>query len=249
MKDLHTHTLFSDGQNTPEEMVQAAIALGYSEIGISDHSYTFFDESYCIKKEDIYNYIAEIKRLKEIYKDKITVRLGIEQDYFSDYPTDEFEYSVGSVHYIKVGKEYFPVDETAEILQISAKKYFNGDIYALCEKYFELVGDILSKTNADIIGHFDLITKFNEKTHLFDEKNPRYIAAWKKAADKLLKFGKPFEINYGAVNRGYRASPYPSADIINYVKSNGGKFVISSDGHSTENIKQTFEKNKTKPVI
>jgi len=36
-KDLHMHTVFSDGKNTVFEMAMAAIKLGYSKIGISDH--------------------------------------------------------------------------------------------------------------------------------------------------------------------------------------------------------------------
>lgn len=50
MFDLHTHTTFSDGRNTPEEMVLSAIGMGMSTLGISDHSYTSFDESYCIPR-------------------------------------------------------------------------------------------------------------------------------------------------------------------------------------------------------
>lgn len=33
----HTHTVFSDGHNTIEEMLDRAEELGWREIGISDH--------------------------------------------------------------------------------------------------------------------------------------------------------------------------------------------------------------------
>ena len=68
LRDFHTHTIYSDGGNTPEEMVLAAIDRGLECIGFSDHSYTFFDESYCMKLEAIPEYIAEIAGLKEKYK-------------------------------------------------------------------------------------------------------------------------------------------------------------------------------------
>ena len=77
-QDLHTHTTYSDGKNTPEEMVLAAVCAGLDTIGISDHSYTAIDESYCIKKEKISAYVAEISALKENYKGKIEVLCGIE---------------------------------------------------------------------------------------------------------------------------------------------------------------------------
>jgi len=38
MIDLHTHTLFSDGELLPSELVRRAKAKGYKAIGISDHA-------------------------------------------------------------------------------------------------------------------------------------------------------------------------------------------------------------------
>lgn len=235
-QDLHTHTTYSDGKNTPEEMILAAADEGLDTIGISDHSYTSIDENYCIKKEKIAGYVAEISALKEKYKGKIEVLCGIEQDYFSDEPTDMFDYAIGSVHYIKAGGEYIPVDESAEILKKAADKYFGGDMYALVEEYYRLEADVIRKTNADIIGHFDLITKFQEQTPLFDERNPRYISAWKKACDNLLKTKKPFEINTGAISRGYRTTPYPSEEIRQYILENNGTLILSSDSHMTGSV-------------
>ena len=71
-KDYHIHTTYSDGKDDMESVVIAAIDSGASEIGFSDHSYTFFDQSYCMKK-DYRKYIAEIKKLKTKYSDKIKI--------------------------------------------------------------------------------------------------------------------------------------------------------------------------------
>ncbi len=46
--NFHQHTTFSDGKNTPEEVLQSALARGMEAIGFSDHSYTSIDESYCM---------------------------------------------------------------------------------------------------------------------------------------------------------------------------------------------------------
>ena len=235
-QDLHTHTTYSDGKNTPEEMVLAAVCAGLDAIGISDHAYTAIDESYCIKKEKISAYVAEISALKEKYKGQIEVLCGIEQDYFSNERTDMFDYAIGSVHYLKAGNEYIPVDEDAETLKNAAENFFGGDIYALVEEYYRLVGNVIEKTNADIIGHFDLITKFQEQTPLFDENDPRYISAWKNACNELLKTGRPFEVNTGAISRGYRTTPYPSAEIRQYILQNGGRLIFSSDSHTAESV-------------
>ena len=120
------------------------------------------------------------------------------------------------------------------------QKYFDGDIYCLCEEYFKTVSDVVQKTGADIIGHFDLISKLNEKYNLFDEENPRYINAWKAAADKLILTGKPFEINTGAIARGYRTVPYPSEPLRDHIREKGGRFILSSDSHQIKTLCYAF---------
>ena len=99
-------------------------------------------------------------------------------------------------------------------------------------------------TKCDIIGHFDLITKFIEQDPAFDTNHPRYVKAWQQAADELLKTGKPFEINTGAISRGYRTSPYPAKEIRDYIRAHGGKLILSSDAHAKENIAFRFDEWK-----
>ena len=240
-KDLHMHTGFCDGNDAPEDMILSAVDKGLDTVGISAHSYTFFYESYCMQKEAVPRYIAELRYLRAKYFDRIHVLCGVEQDFYSDCPTDEFDYVIGSVHYVKVGDEYIPVDESTEILKDAADRYFDGDIYALCELYFDTVADVAEKTGCDVIGHLDLISKFSEREELFDTANPRYVKAWKAAVDRLVTYDVPFEINMGAISRGYRTQPYPSRDMIAYIKEKGGRLILSSDAHSKENIAYKFE--------
>jgi len=238
--DFHLHTVFSDGKNTPEEMVLAAIEKGMDHIGFTDHSYTFFDESYCIQKTDIPAYKVEISRLKKKYCRKIKILCGIEQDYYSEEPVDGYDYVIGSVHYVKAGDVYIPVDHTPDAQKAGIDEYFGGDAIAFAAEYFRTVGDVAAKTGADIIGHFDLVTKFIERMPLIDTTDPAYIAAWKAAVDKLAGTGALFEINTGAVSRGYKKSPYPSAEQREYIASLGGRFIMSSDSHNTGTIKKEF---------
>lgn len=234
--DLHIHTTFSDGKNTPEEMVLSAIEKGLKTIGISDHSFTWFDSGYCMKSEKIPDYIKEIERLKEKYRNKIEVLCGIEQDLYSTKVDYNFDYIIGSVHYIKVQDEYVPVDSSAQALKDAAEKYFGGDIFPLIEEYYRTVSTVAVETGADIIGHFDLITKFQEKVPLFDENDERYVKAWQSAVDKLIEADIPFEINSGAISRGYRTTPYPAKYIRDYIIKKGGRFVYNSDSHNKDTI-------------
>lgn len=242
LSDFHLHTTYCDGKNSPEEMILSAIEKGMTDIGFSVHSYMTFDRSYCLKKEKTENYSEELTLLKKQYKDKIKIHIGVEQDYYSDAPTDRFEYVVGSVHYLKDGEKFWPIDSSAKILSQAVNEAFGGDWYLMAEHYYSVVADVVRKTNADIIGHIDLITKFNETADLFDMTNQRYLDAAKKCVDALIPYGKPFEINTGAISRGYRTSPYPSKEILDYIKSKGGKLILSSDAHSAEHLLFEFDK-------
>ena len=103
------------------------------------------------------------------------------------------------------------------------------------------MADVYKEMNCDIIGHFDLFCKFNEQEHDFDEDDPRYVQAWQNAADTLLKTGKPFEINTGAISRGYKTDAYPSAKIRDYLQERGAQFILSSDAHSADKLIYKFD--------
>lgn len=238
--DYHTHTKYSDGQFTPEEMILAAIGNGMTAIGISDHSYTSFDLRYCRKNERMAQYVAELHALKEKYKDQIEVYCGTEQDYYSDFPAFGTDYTIGSIHYVKFGDEYFPVDEGEVPLKKAAEIYCGGDIYKVAQEYFRTVGDVINKTGADAVGHFDVIAKYNIKEKMLDENDPRYVKAWQDAADRLLAAGRPFEINTAATKYG-RPSAYPSMPILTYLKERGAKFFLSSDSHTCDGLIREFE--------
>ena len=240
LKDFHIHTNYCDGKHSPRDIVSAAISQGMKEIGILCHSYMDFDQSYCIKKDQIENFKAEINALKNEYKDRIKILCGVEQDYFSNETTVGFDYIIGGVHYVKKDGNYLDVDLSEEAFVNSVKTFYNGDFLAFSEDYFELVGKICEKTSPDIIAHFDLVTKFNQNNKWFNTNDSRYLNAAKKAVDKLIPYNKPFEINTGAISRGYRMEPYPEKNLIEYIKEKGGKLILSSDSHSKDTLCYKF---------
>ena len=243
LADYHVHTTFCDGKNTPEEMVLAAIEKGMTAIGFSGHSpLPRYGESWCMTEESAARYRVEIARLKEKYADKIKILCGVEQDFCSETPTEDYDYVIGSVHILRFGDSWAPVDFTAQVQLTAAERFCGGDMYALSEAYYRTVSEVVEKTNCDIIGHFDLMSKFNEGNRLFDEQHPRYIAAWQAAADKLLSSGKPFEINTGGISRGYRSVPYPAPEIQDYLAARGAKFILSGDAHSADALCYQFDR-------
>lgn len=241
LEDFHVHSTYCDGKNTLEEMVRAAIDLKMTRIGFSGHAYIDFNDEYCMTKEDTLRYAEDIESLKGKYKDKIRILCGLEMDYFSEKPNIKTDYLIGSVHFVKSGDVYCEIDNLEEIMVSDVNQFFNGNFYDYIKEYFSLVGDVLNKTKADIIGHFDLVTKFNEGNKLFDTSNKQYIEAAKIAIDKLIPFGKPFEINTGAMSRGYRTEAYPEIHLLKYIKEKGGRVILSGDTHAAENLCYRFE--------
>ena len=258
-KDLHVHTAYCDGCGTPDEIVQAAIAKGLDVIGFSGHGHMPFDEEMCMSLEATEAYESDVRAAAEQYGDQIIVLCGVEQDYFSDQPVDRWDYVIGSVHFVAVplaetdhgadlpcpvrgGVAYPSVDDTTAIFEDAIDRFFGGDVYAFAEKYYETLADVVTQIGADIIGHFDLFSKFNAgrenngKGKYFDENHPRYVAAWQRAADALLQTGALFEINYGAMNKKKRTEPYPSRPILEYLQARGARFIKSSDSHGPETV-------------
>lgn len=240
LQDLHTHTAYCDGKHTPEEMVRAAIDKGLKRIGFSGHSPSPRGEDYAMKPEAIADYVATVRALAKKYEGRIEVLCGIEQDVYSPPVPKDLDYIIGSVHYIKVKDGYITVDYTADELRRGCLTYFDGDPYAMCEAYFAAY-DELAKLKPDIVGHIDLITKFIEQDALFDPAHPRYLAAAFGAVDAMIPTGALFEINTGALSRGYRSTPYPAEPILTYIRSRGGKVLLTGDTHRAGNLCYRFD--------
>ena len=230
--DFHVHSSFSDGADSPEALAEAALDRGLTHLGISDHSYTAFDTAYCVPRERLGERHRAIAALKVRYRGRLAIYEGIEQDIWSGLPAEGYDYVIGSVHYLRLDGRYYAVDESPEMLDALAEGRFGGDYYALAEAYFDTVARVAEETGCGIIGHFDLIAKFNEKQPRFDPRHPRYVLAWQTAGERLLRSGKPLEINTGAMSRDWTSSPYPEEDMLVWLAARGASFVLSSDSHS-----------------
>ena len=230
MNNYHTHTRYCDGKDSPEELAQEAIRLGCAELGFSGHSYVPFDDC-CMTIEGTEAYKKEIRGLREQYAGQIRILLGVEQDYYSPMPTADYDYVIGSVHYVLKDGEYLPVDLSREAQCKLVQEHYDGDFYAFIEDYYTLLGDVADKTGCDIVGHFDLVTKFNEDGSLFDTAHHRYRAAAMQALDHLCAKPVIFEINTGAIARGYRTTPYPEPFLMEELRRRNMPLILSSDCH------------------
>ena len=241
--NLHTHTTFCDGKDAPEEIVRQAIAEGMDTIGFSGHSFTPIDTSYCMSEKNTDCYVREIERLCEIYGDRINILCGIEMDLYGKRPKHVFDYVIGSVHYVRLRGEYSVVDLDIDEQRRAIQTLCSGNPYQYVRAYFDNVAKLPDTLpQCDVIGHLDLLTKFNEGGVLFDETDPRFLLPAYEVIDYLIERDMMIEINTGAISRGYRRTPYPSVNLLRHIVRRGGKVTLSSDAHSKEHLMGEFSK-------
>ncbi len=240
---VHTHSTLCDGKNTLADMARAAFDAGAVSFGASGHSHTEVPwDRGCVLPADPAAYRTEVLRLREEYEGRMEVLLGIEQDSLSPQPVPEWaDYWIGSVHNIRRTGGYASVDYSPEKLAEDCRTLFGGDLLTMAEAYFADVAEMAVR-DPTILGHIDLIAKFNETGAFFDEAAPRYRAAALDAlhaADPEQTF---LEINTGAMSRGYRTTPYPALFLLKEWRTMGGEIVLTADAHSAAAIAYGYDR-------
>jgi len=243
LQNLHTHTTFCDGKSTTEEMVKTAIEFGMDSLGFSGHSpYPApFQESWVMAAQDVHHYREEILRLRKKYAGQIEIFLGLEQDILSPLPKGHYDYLIGSVHGLVENGQLISVDESEAAFRRAVEEHFGGDPLTFAERYFQLVSQVPDRTGCQIVGHFDLICKFNEGDRLFDTSHPRYCTAALDALDVLKQRAVILEINTGAMSRGYRTAPYPASELLRAMRERNIPICITSDAHNAKDLLHAFD--------
>lgn len=241
--NFHTHTVFCDGSCTAEEVAEKALALGFTHLGYSGH----MDPEITM---DLAAYDAKIRYLQEKYRGRIDILRGVELDgLFVPRSRDEeillenMEYLIGSTHFIEApsGGEIGCVDDTPERMERFCREEFGGDYYRLAKAYYELEAEIYDRTRCTFVGHFDLVTRFNDQEHFLDEGDRRYTSPALETMEYLVSKNLPFEINCGAVNRGRKAELYPNRVLLRNLREMGGEILINSDAHHKDLLDGGFD--------
>ena len=241
LTNFHTHTNLCDGDNTPEEMVKSAINNGFLSLGFSGHAYTDFDLSYCMKDTDAY--IKEINRLKEKYKNKIQIYLGLEEDAGYLHDRNKFDYIIGSSHYLTHNGNFYAYDVSYDGFK-EICKLFDNDYIKTAENYYERFCNYIITRKPDIIGHFDCITKYDELDEPVFRNNEKYRKMVENYLNVAIKSECIFEVNTGAISRKYRTNPYPDEHLLYILKKNNSKLILSSDSHAADTLDFYFEETR-----
>ncbi|WP_455720127.1 histidinol-phosphatase HisJ family protein [Agathobacter sp.] len=249
--DYHVHTKFSDDSDYPmEKVVCDAIDKGLDEICFTDHV------DYGVKKdwdepgEMLYRqgeilanvnyplYEKEYNRLREKYSDKITLKLGLEfgmqaytiekyETLFKKYP---FDFIILSVHEVD-DKEFWTQDFQRNKTQEEYNMRYYEELLYLVRHYH----------NYSVLGHMDLITRYdNEGIYPFENIKP--IVS--KILKTVIADGKGIEVNTSSHRYGIEDLT-PSRDILKLYKELGGRIItIGSDSHKPEHLGVYIDETK-----
>lgn len=227
----HAHTDFVHGKSSVDQMVLSAIERGFSSLGFSEHGAQPFDPQYCLNGPTERMYKLEIEWVRKYYADKIRIYLGIERDLHSTADRADYQYVIGSAHYMQLDDAYIAVDGPSEHVVSLIHKAFGGDGYKFASAYFDMLARYVESYKPDIIGHVDLIRKPNRDAEFFDVSDARYLTEALEALDRMAPSGAMLEVNTGAMARGYLSTPYPDFTLLKHWQAIGGRVILSSDCH------------------
>lgn len=233
-QNLHTHSQYDDGKDAIDEIVQKAQERGFTILGFSGHAYYAKDDS-SMTPEKTKQYIQDVRQAQQQAPNGLKIYLGIEEDSMAPIENvEDFDYVIGSVHYLEHNGKIYPIDYSKEQFDEMLKEGYQNDINALAKDYYLAIERQAQNPNIQILGHLDLIAKYNEDQTYYCFDDPKILSYAKVAIEQLVKAGKIFEMNSGAMARGYRNSPYPSIELLKLIYEANGKILINTDCHDKE---------------
>jgi histidinol-phosphatase (PHP family) len=258
LANYHVHSDYCDGKNTLEEMVAAGIASGLTSMGLASHLPLPFANNWTMKAENLDSYLQEVRHLKEKYASEIELYCGLEIDYFVDRHDiselgkavlPKLDYVIMSIHTLgnTVGDDVNYIDESPTDFARGIDRYYQGDTRTFVEAYFQGIAEMVTKFAPDILGHIDLIKKFNQQNRFFDEQEIWYQEAVKHCLDQIATTKTRMEINTGANLRIPGVGRYPSDWMIPEMQKRNIPVTFGGDSHSIEGI--TFEYGEAEAFI
>ncbi len=248
--DYHVHTEFSDDSvYSMEQVVRDSIAMGLDEICFTDHVDYGVKNDWDDAGEIMYRkglpgepqnmpilnvnyplYYETYQKACKLYGDKITLKLGMEfgmqahtieqyEKMFARYP---FDFIILSVHEVE-DKELWTQDFQRGRTQKEYNKRYYKELLYLVQNYH----------NYSVLGHMDLITRYDKAGNYPFEKLRPIITEILKI---VIADGKGIEINTSSHRYGLKDLT-PSRDILRLYQELGGRIVtIGSDSHKPEHL-------------
>lgn len=241
--DYHVHTEFSDDSTYPmEQVVKDAIAMKMDGICFTDHvDYGIKEDWDCghsieyrgeepLANVDYPAYAVRIEKLQCLYKGQIDIKMGMEfglqvhtipkfEELFQKYP---FDFIILSIHQVE-DKEFW----TQDFQKGKSQEEYNRRYYE------EMLNVVKNYQNYSVLGHMDLITRYDENGVYPFEKVEPVISEILKI---VIENGKGIELNTSYHRYGLKDAT-PSVKILKRYRELGGEIItIGSDSHKPEHL-------------
>lgn len=235
--DYHSHTpLCHHATGEPEEFIDAALAAGLTEFGISDHAPQTpepFDD-WRMSESDLPAYFQWIERATAHASGRIPVRAGLECDWLDGCENwinklaarHEWDFLIGSVHYL----DDWDFDNPKWL-----GRWAESDVESVWNHYWKTYAKMADSGLFDILGHPDLVKKF---AHVPAGDLDRF---YETAIDAIAASGSVIELNTAGWHKPC-AEAYPAARFLELANAAGIGLVISSDAHAPHEVARDFTK-------
>jgi histidinol-phosphatase (PHP family) len=234
-----------------QEVVEAAIDAGLSDVGISSHAPLPFATDWNMPVASLTNYVREVRNLRHQYEDRISVWLGAEIDYI---PGDEvrefqrkeilpagFDYFVGSVHFLGAGYPPRSFDGTRKVFEQILDEDYQGDIRVMVQDYYSRLPGLLEMPLVKIVGHLDVIKRWNSDRPFFTETEPWYRECVESALQAIAGSGVVVELNTAGWRKGL-PDPYPSPWILEGCRDLNIPLTVSADTHTPRDVAWGYDR-------
>jgi histidinol-phosphatase (PHP family) len=248
--NYHTHCRYCDGTGEPREYAEQAVQKGLRALGFSSHAPLPFTTDWTMRPELLDEYCEQIKSLKQEYREKIPLYLGLEIDYIrgvigphSDHIKSlGLDYTIGAVHFygMDLNGQWPAVDGSAEEFSLGLNGIFEGDIQRAVESHFSLIREMVLTQPPDILAHLDLIKKNNPGERYFSESDVWYQKTVNDTLDAVAESGVILEVNTGGLIRKRTSALYPSLWILDRCRDLKIPLVMNADAHNPKNITGHF---------
>jgi histidinol-phosphatase (PHP family) len=214
-----------------ERYLEAAERAGIGELGVSEHVYRFA-EALELWRHPLWleNAVDDLAAYCEFVR-ATPLRLGIECDFVAGaedrtaslLERHDFDYVVGSVHFISGGM----VDhEDYDVWQ------GHGDPDAVWARYFETVAESARSGLFDVIAHPDLVKVWG-RGRPRPERDPRFF--YEPAVEAIAAAGTAVEISTAGLRKPV-GEIYPDPAFAAMCAEAGIPFALSSDAHLPEQV-------------
>ncbi|KAF2475635.1 histidinol phosphate phosphatase H [Lindgomyces ingoldianus] len=244
----HSGQFCAHAKNTLEEMIQEAISKGFHTFSLTEHIPRHIEDFYP-EEELAYteaslaklfdDFTGEAARLRDEYSPKINIFIGFETEWIRPLSLTliqeilakhTFDFFMGSVHHVHT----VPIDfDKAAYERARAKA--GGTDERLFEDYFDSQYEMLQALEPPVVGHFDLIRLLSDEP---DAEFNGFNGVWERIhrnLEYITSYGGILELNSSALRKGL-AQPYPCLPICEAFQRMGGRFTISDDSHSTDQV-------------